>query len=339
MLRCLVPYADLDEAEQVAALRPAAVRAAARFGLDVQRVEVVAHVFNTTFRVDTRDGERVALRVHTNSVSTEENVRAQLAWQRAIADETDVWVPRPLTADDGDWFVRVECEGYGRPVIATAATWLDGDEVEDLDEEIAHAMGRALARLHDHAAAWQPPTGSRLERFDDPLFRDPDLLSGARGLDEEGRDVIRRALDRCDAAFARALREGQELRALHADLHGGNLMWAKGRLGVFDFDDSGLGTPALDLAIAAYYLRSDGEGREQAMRAAYGELAPLPEIDPADFEALVAARQLLLANSLLASNTRELSAMAEEYLGTTVTRLGDWLETGRFTKTRPRGRI
>ncbi|WP_432804233.1 phosphotransferase [Deinococcus taeanensis] len=31
---------------------------------------------------------------------------------------------------------------------------------------------------------------------------------------------------------------------MYADLHSGNLRWCRGRLSVFDFDDSGLGLPA-----------------------------------------------------------------------------------------------
>lgn len=338
MLRCRVPYTDLEEPEQVEVLRPAALAAALQFGLEVERLEVVAHAFNTTFRVDTRDGERVALRMHTNSMSTADNVRAQLAWQHAVAEETDVWVPRPLAAG-ANWFVRVEAEGFGAPLLATAATWLEGPDVEDPDVEVARAVGRTMALLHEHAATWEVPAGSGLPRFDTPLLGDPDRLAGAVELDESDRALVARALGRCDATFERVLRGGQALRALHADLHGGNLKWVAGRLGVFDFDDCGLGVPALDLAVATFYLRAGGEARERAMRAGYAEVAPLPDIDPADFEALVAARQLLLANSLLASTTAELRALADTYLGTTVARLQRWLDTGRFTRDPAPGRI
>ncbi|QZY29086.1 phosphotransferase enzyme family protein [Nocardioides coralli] len=331
-------YADLDDAAQVEVLRPAALAAAARFGLDVARVELVAHAFNTTFRVDARDGTGVALRVHTNSMSTPDNVRAQLAWQRAIADETEVWVPRPLLADEGEWFVRVPCAGYGGEVLVTAATWLDGPDVADPDEAVARALGRTMALLHRHAGAWEPPVGSSLPTFDTPLFGDPDRLSGAEGLDAGGQEVVEEARARCDEAFGRVLRDGQALRALHADLHGGNLKWVDGRLGVFDFDDCGLGVPALDLAIATFYLRAGGAAREAALRAGYAEVAPLPDVDPADLEALVAARQLLLANDLLGSSTRDLRAASRDYLATSVERLRRWLDTGLFTRDPAPGR-
>ena len=120
---------------------------------------------------------------------------------------------------------------------------------------------------------------------------------------------------------------------LHADLHGGNLKWHRGRLAVFDLDDAGLGVPALDLAISTFYLRAGtlGGGGGAASRATRG-LRDLPDVSDDQFEALVAARQLLLANSLLASSTASLRAEATDYLDVTVERLRGWTSTGRFTR-------
>jgi hypothetical protein len=64
-------------------------------------------------------------------------------------------------------------------------------------------------------------------------------------------------------------------------------------------------------------------------------VAPLPDIDPADHEALVAARQLLLMNSLLTSTTAELRAEAATYAVTSVDRLANWLTTGTLQVTPP----
>ena len=52
----------------------------------------------------------------------------------------------------------------------------------------------------------------------------------------------------------------------------------------------------------------------------------------ASSRALVAARQLLLANSLLSSSTAALRSEATAYLGVTVDRLRHWRATGRFTR-------
>ncbi|MBM6399740.1 phosphotransferase enzyme family protein [Phycicoccus sonneratiae] len=325
------PYDDLDEEEQVEVLRPAALGAAHAFGLDVARMEPVLHAYNTTFAVDTVGGERFALRVGTNSKSTPANVRAQQAWQEAIATTTDVVVPRPLRTTDGGWFVTAEPTGLARPVLVTAASWLEGDDAGDeASADWARALGRATATLHRQSAAWSMPEDADLPRFEDPLFGDREVLLGAPGLADTDRVVLVEALRRTREAFER-LSSGAEVVPLHADLHGGNLKWHEGRLAVFDFDDAGLGIPVLDLAITTFYLRRGGaEAAEAALREGYAEVAPLPDADPGDVEALVAARQLLLANSLLDSSTASLRAMADDYRRTTVARLRHWFDTGTF---------
>lgn len=329
-------YDDLDEAEQVEALRPIALRAAEAFGLDVVRTELALHAFNTTFRVDARDGRCFALRVGTNSLSTPAHAVAQQSWMRAIAEQTDVLVPEPLRRPDGQWFVEADAPVLGRSVLVTVASWLSGDDADALEPEAARALGRTMATLHRHAAGWSLPPDGLLSRFDTPLFGDEDALDRAPGLSDGDSAVLDEARVRTGEVFERLHREAQ-LRPLHADLHGGNLKWHEGRLAVFDFDDAGLGLPVLDLAISAFYLRADDRTLEERMLEGYAEIAPLPRFGPADFEALIAARQLLLANSLLVTKTADLRAQAEDYTRVSIARLRHWLETGVFTRALPTG--
>jgi Ser/Thr protein kinase RdoA (MazF antagonist) len=327
-------YLDLSDDEQVELLRPLASAAAERFGLDVMRMELTAHAYNTTFRVDTADGTRYAVRVGTNSHSTRENVAAQQAWQRAIAVDTDVLLAEPLMTSDGGWCVELPHEAFERPLLVTAASWLEGPDVVQLDVPVVRALGRTMARLHEHARGWPLPAGAALPRFDTPLFGDEDLLDSAPALSAVDLEVLDRAREVASRAFA-SLYDGAPVRPLHADLHGGNLKWQDSRLAVFDFDDCGLGLPALDLAITTFYLRGEDPALEAALTAGYADVAPLPDVDPAHFEAMVAARQLLLANALLASSTADLRQEAGSYHGVAVSRLRHWLDTGTFTRMPP----
>lgn len=325
-------YPDLPSGDQVAVLRRVAVAGAAGFGLEVRDLTLVLHGYNTTFRLDAVDGRRLALRVNTNSHSTPENIAAQLAWCRAITAQTDVRVPDPVAAPDGRLVVEVDSPEVGCPVQVVANSWLEGPDVVRCSVEQAHALGHAMATLHEHAATWDVPDGAGFPVFDEPLFGDEDLLVGHPSLRGESGAVILEARERCRDAFSRAgVRAGSI--PLHADLHGGNLKWHDGGLSIFDFDDSGIGVPALDLAVATFYLRDGGPQAglvEDGLRAGYAEVATPPDADEV-FEGLVAARQLLLANSLLASSTAELRSEALPYLDVTVERLARFLDTGRFT--------
>ncbi|MFP5253127.1 MAG: phosphotransferase enzyme family protein [Actinomycetes bacterium] len=330
----MTDYRDLADHDQVASLRPVAAAAARQFGLEVASLELVAHAFNTTFAVVGAQGQRHALRLNTNSVSTAANVVAQQAWQHAIASETDVRVPDPLRTVEGGWCAEVDCATFGRPLLVTAATWLDGPDVGDLDPVTARALGRAMALLHEHARSWRLPAHGALPRFDTPLFGDGDLLDSVPSPTREERAVLDAARAATAQAFA-AVHDGASLQPVHGDLHGGNLKWSREGLAVFDFDDSGLGLPVVDLAVSTFYLRSGEPEPERALWEGYADVAPVPAVDPGHFEALVAARQLLLANSLLSSTTAELRNEAAEYLTVTVDRLRHWLKSGRFTRTVP----
>ena len=328
-------YTRLDDGGQVEVLRRVALRAAEGFGLAVRDLSLVLHAYNTTFRLGTDDGRSLALRVNTNSHSTPEHIVVQQEWLHAIASETDVLVPDPLRTPDGAWAVAVDCAEWGGPLHATVASWLDGDDVVTCDEEVGRALGVAMARLHDHAEGFALPPGGALPVYDSPLFGDEDLVSGHAGLPPGGAEVVAAAFGDIATACATVHAAGSPV-VIHADLHGGNLKWHDGRLAVFDVDDCGIGVPALDLAIAAFYLRTGSAAVEEAVRDGYAGIRSLPEVGDADFEALVAARQLLLANSLLASSTAALRSEAADYLGVTVARLGHWRSTGRFSRDVPR---
>ncbi len=321
-------YEDLDEAAQVEALRRVALVAAGTYGLDVHRVEPVLHGYNTTFRLDTTDGRTVALRVNTNSKSTPAHVAAQQAWVHAIARETDVLVPDAVVAPDGSSVVAVSDPGTGRDLLCVANAWLEGPDVGQCDDVQARALGRVMATLHGHARGFDMPPGAELPVFDEPLFGDQNLLEDSPLLDADGRAVLEEAFTRTRAAFS-ALAAHVGLIPLHADLHGDNLKWHDGRLAVFDFDDAGTGAPVLDLAIATFYLRGADPAVETALREGYAEVAPLPP-GTEHLEALVASRQLLLANSLLTTNTAPWRAQAVDYLGRTLRRLSHWMDGGRF---------
>jgi len=322
-------YADLDEAAQVALLRPVAADGAARLGLSVAEILLTHHGYNTTFRVRDDDGHSHAVRVLTNSHSAPAQLEAQHAWMHAIAREKLVRVPDPVVGPDGASFAVVDGGPLGERATVVAATWLPGADIGTLDLVQAHALGAAMATLHEHAAGWQLPVGTAMPTFDDPLFGDKDLLTGYP-MPEPDAALIATALATARPAFTQTSAAG--VIPIHGDLHGGNLKWHEGELAVFDFDDSGLGTPALDLAISTFYLRDTLDGAEAALRDGYASVRPLPEVSEDDFEALVASRQVLLANSLLAISTASLRAQAADYLVTSLARLRHWLETGRFAR-------
>ncbi|MBK8447741.1 MAG: phosphotransferase [Micropruina sp.] len=325
------PFAEVTSRTQVNRLRRLAREALPAWGLGDASLTLLNHGYNTTFRVDLPDGGRFALRVNTQPHKTAAHLRAEVAWLAALSAQTGLRVPTPQPTTTGTLSAAAPSPDHGRALPLVLFSWLPGRNLgERWTRTQARAVGAAMAGLHDHATGWTMPADAELPLFDDVLTDLPNRLADHPALDAEARRVLTAAYERAqrlqDEAFA-----GATIIPLHADLHGHNLKWHDSRLAVFDFDDAGLGVPALDLAISAYYLRDD-QASEQALLAGYASVRPLPSVTPEQFEAMVAGRNLLLVNDLIDQPNADLRAMVPGYVATSVTRLRHWLRTGVFRR-------
>ncbi len=310
-------------------MRSLAGNALSSYPVDVQKLTLLEHGFNTTFRVDTRDGRRFALRLNVNSRRSAGNVRAEVAWISALAHDTGLSVASPLANNAGETVTTLPSVELGRDVHAVVFSWLPGRDVGHAPTaEKAAAMGTAMATLHDHASRWRLPPGAELQELTDVFWNMPDRLDAAHlDLDAAEVSVLREAVDFVAGVTARVT--GSPLQPIHADLHVWNVKWNRGRLAVFDFDDSGLGVPVQDLAVSTYYLRPRHDLVE-ALRQGYESVAPLPRVSDEDFEALVAQRNLLLLNDLLDTANAEFREIVPRYARNTALRIRHWLDTGVY---------
>ena len=314
-------FARLSNRAQVASLARVAERALVEYGLAGSALKKVNHGFNTTFRVDSPDGRRTALRVNVNSKGWPGKLAAETAWIEALAVETDLSVPRPVRTTDGRLHTEVAWEGSDWMLPVALYTWLPGSLLGlDAPVERYRRLGEAMATMHRHGSAWRPPEGAVMQTFEDPLIGEPWRLP------EEA--AFRETLARADAALSRL--KAFPVQPIHYDVHPWNVMSNRGRLSVFDFDDALFGWPELDVSVSTYYLRrsDQGPGPEEAFLAGVG--FDRMRITAEDTEALIAGRALLLANDILGSVTKELLAESEQYLQVTRKRLEHFLQSGRF---------
>jgi Ser/Thr protein kinase RdoA (MazF antagonist) len=298
-------FSDVSEAEQIELMTELAVAFLSDYDLDVSTVTMVNHGYNSTLAVTTRDGQRSALRVNVNSPRTPENLNAELAWMQSLGTDTNVSLPRPVRNASGDWVTWRHSEALGRSTSAVLFSWLEGCEVYELDDPTTalRETGRLLATLHDHGRHFALPAGSSLPRFTDVLWGFDDHLTGlASTLDPADRALIAAAMDVVRAVLDRLARDAPP-QIIHADVHGGNLMWHEGQLSVFDFDDSGLGLPIQDLAVALYYFREPGQ--RALILEGYRDVAPLPPHAEGDLDVLILQRRLQLLNYVLESRNPE----------------------------------
>jgi Ser/Thr protein kinase RdoA (MazF antagonist) len=110
---------------------------------------------------------------------------------------------------------------------------------------------------------------------------------------------------------------------IHADMHGGNVLWYEDSLSVIDFDDCGIGFPLQDLATALYYL--DTPEQDAAFRRGYESVTPVPECSEKEMKMLFLQRRIVLLNYLYETSNLEHRSMIPDYQEETLRRIRNFL--------------
>ena len=296
-----------------------------RYPIDVKSAISINYEYNATLKVEATDGRLFALRINTNSPRTPENLRAEIAFVRFLAEDGRVKVPYPIENSDGDFYTSIPHAASGRMFHCVLYSWILGEELEDepTDEQLT-ALGAAMATMHIVAPGFTLPEGSALPKFDDPLWWTEDfLLSEKSVLDVEAKELIAQALSAIKSGVSKFYLNATP-GVIHADMHGGNVLWHDGGLSVIDFDDCGLGLPIQDFATALYYF--DTPEQDAAFKAGYQSIAPIPECSEKEMKMFFLQRRVVLLNYLYETSNLEHKSMIPEYQEETLRRVRNFLE-------------
>ena len=295
------------------------------YPIDVKSVVSINYEYNATLKVETTDGQLFALRINTNSPRTPENLRAEIAFVRLLAEDGRVKVPHPIENREGNFYTSILHEASGRMFHCVLYSWILGEELEEepQNEQQLSALGAAMATMHLAVEGFDLPEGSSLPTFDDPLWWTEDFLLSEKSVsDAEAKDLISQALAAIKSGVAKFYANGTP-RVIHADMHGGNALWYEGSLSVIDFDDCGIGFPLQDLATALYYL--DTPEQDAAFRQGYESIAPVPQCSEKELSMLFLQRRIVLLNYLYETSNLEHRSMIPEYQEETLRRIKNFL--------------
>jgi len=193
--------------------------------------------------------------------------------------------------------------------------WLPGVELgQRLTPANLRRLGVLSARLHEHAATFQPPPDLPVRTLDELIGRGerevlfshehpPFLPPTRRGIFEQVAARFRREVG---ALYA----DPAGRRVIHADLIPENVKIHRGRLRPLDFYEAIGGYPVQDVALTFYDLRFFVDCRphgfpalRDAFAQGYASRLPWPERQPGQIDALVAGRRLRKANWVLVTET------------------------------------
>jgi Ser/Thr protein kinase RdoA (MazF antagonist) len=272
---------------QVSRLGRLAEAALESYGIAATRLVLLAHMENTTFRVETRGGARYLLRIHRTTGSPFQpprsvaEVRSELIWLRALVGEAGLAVPEPVPTVDGALLTVVEVEGVPGPRICALFRWGAGRFVDaGLTPSHLERVGGFIARLHDQASGFSPPAGfERWRRYD---VSDDVAAYAVRAVGDqcggEAVSIVGTTIDLVRQT-ERELGEGPEVFGLiHGDLHQENYLFDRGRVRAIDFDDCGWGHFVYDLTVTLSELRwrPDYHARRAGLLRGYRAARSLP---------------------------------------------------------------
>lgn len=321
-------YAAFGARKQVAVVRRGLSDLLARHGLGDKPLKLVLNAYNMTFALEMPEG-RVALRVHSGSTRSLEEIRGEIAWTHALHLEGRVSAPEPVGLFGGTPLGMTRIAGIERDVPVVAYTWLPGRHVgKNQPTRHAFLLGELMSRLHEMTRHWKLPVSTSR-----PVLAD--CIDGLPWRLPEDR-TFREPFERANAVLRRL--ESTPRQLTHFDLHFGNVKVCRRRMSVFDFDDCLIAWPGADAAQAMFYLRREAPGDRletafwQGARTSPEELG----IGREEFEWLVGGRALLLATDLAGTESASLAKIAPKYIEVTRRRLEYLLDTGMFDPSWPR---
>lgn len=246
-------------------LQAIANRALAEWDLAVKKVKLISISENVVFRIDTEGGEAYALRIHRPGYHSLGELVAEQQWTAAL-NEAGIRAPVPKMARNGNGYATVSVPDSTETRQVGVIEWLDGVTLSSLlnGEHDGAAMkhhfdqlGHLLARMHNQAVDWQLPADFERVSWDaEGLMGDTPIWGRFWELPEltaAERDLILRARRMLHERLLDYGTAPEHYSIIHADLNPDNCMIDGEQVSVIDFDDSGFGWHAYDLAVVLYY--------------------------------------------------------------------------------------
>jgi Ser/Thr protein kinase RdoA (MazF antagonist) len=249
---------------------------------------LLARGWNDVFEVRTEGGERFIFRISKRRARGDADVASETAFL-AYLDGEGVPVAAAIPTRDGSLFTSALFPEGQRPAVlfryAEGRPSRAGSSIPD-----ARANGVTLARIHDAAGGFAAGVKGRYRLDADHLLQRP--LSAILAL-EDLSDSVRTGLVDLTGRLSAALAEphGLSWTRCHGDCHGYNAIIGldglrAGQAVFFDFDESGPGYLAYDLAVFLWNCVLFGRKQHAFWHAFIEGYRTIREVPQADFAAV-----------------------------------------------------
>ncbi len=280
----------------------AAWEAAPAFGLAPEQIDILSRSENVVCNLTMPDGEHLVMRLHRAGYNSLDELESEVQWVAALRD-CGLPVPTAVPTVSGAYYDTVQIDH--QPIHVGVVEWVRGRNLtgrihssEDA-QEIYSRIGALCARAHGHSNSWSCPAGFIRRRWDADGFVGETPHWGrfwdVEAVGAEQRTLFAHARDVLAAELSSLPTSGDHFGLIHADLHLDNLMADGDELTIIDFDDSGFGWFAYDLAVALHPMLSKPwfEDARNALLAGYRTLRRFGEDEDSWIDTFLALRCLM----------------------------------------------
>lgn len=301
----LKPYHELTRSGRFRRMRPIAVKALSHYPITVRSLQAMHDFTNMNFKVTTNQGKKFVLRLCSPGWRTAENLYSEIDWLLGIHRDTDITAPVPLLTRNKKHFVSVKINTLD-PVRCVVLSWLPGTLLAyRLTPANLHKMGQLFANLHQYSLKFTPLDQFSSLTLNSVLARgEQNSLFTAktmRKMPKVWQKRLEAMRQNVVSAYRKRYRNPIGLRVIHHDLHHENILVHRGQLQPFDFEDTALGFPVQDIAMAMLDLLDDtGPDRYQRLyhefRNGYESVSQWPESYAGEIHRFQQGRRLWVAN-------------------------------------------
>lgn len=256
--------------------------------------------------------------------------RLRGAVKRAL-DRYGVVIPEPVPTLDGLDVVNVNEDKLPSDFRCSAITWVEGRRYfrkSGPGARVLHEVGRIMATMPAHAERFVAPRWfDCLVRDWEGIFRRTDSAVEKRWLSPAERRLFAKVENRTWSAMDRLGTGRETFGVIHGDLMQANDLVHQRRVHVIDFADLGLGYFLYDMGVTLFALFGlDDEGRQrQAFLSGYREARELSPEHERLIDVFIAARGVVQARFVMASEHPSDEAVARKYVRRTVAGVNAWI--------------
>jgi Ser/Thr protein kinase RdoA (MazF antagonist) len=249
---------------------------------------------NAVFEVSIAGTPTFILRVHRRGYHTDEALRSELTWIRALA-EAQVPTPHVVMTEQGGFLTRVPATDGGAAYQCDLLSWVAGVPLGHIESQtfgqkefVQRAydqVGRLAARLHLHSRSWRPSEPLVRHSWDEDGCLGENATwghySGLHTLTRAERSLLHGASEVARSRLADYGKSPSRFGLIHSDLVPENLLLDGDACTVIDFDDAGFGWFMSDIANAVFF-QADTPSFAPALRAmirGYTHLQPLSGVE------------------------------------------------------------